>query len=362
MITTTQPEAEVQPASLSLLAAERLGKDYVGEVKEPEELQEETQELEQNEVEEIIEDSEEAISAEPEESDKEVSEEETEDTEDNTISSFSELVESQSWDPEWVKGLELDVKINGESGKAKLEDLINSYQIQEAAEGRLSEAKEKSQALHQEIAQKQEKLNEQFSVVAEILNGEKQSLDSEEAALDSGNLDKIDPADYSAKKLKLQQRRGQLDQKIQKAASKFQENVQANEQQQQEFMRNHLAQEQVELVKAIPAWTNPDVAKKEGAEVFQYLVSIGVPESDAGNILDHRQVVLARKAMLFDKSQSKTDVAKKKVTRIPKVLKPGATRSPERANQEKINQSKNRLQQSGSIEDALAILRAGKNP
>lgn len=356
MSTTTQPEAEAQPTSLSLLAAKRFGNEFKGEVK--------TQEVQEEVLDEIIEDSEEAIPAEAEDSGMEAEEAEveteaegSEESEETPISSFSELVESQGWDPEWAKGLHLDVKINGEAGKAKLEDLINSYQIQGATEARLNEAKEKTQSLNQ----RQEELNEKFAVAAEILSDEKQTLDAEEAQLDSGNLDKVDPAEYSAKKLKLQQRRGKLDQKIQKATRAYQDTIQKNEAERNQSLQAHLAQEQTRLVEAIPEWSKPGVAEKEGAEIFQYLVKQGVPAEEASNIYDHRQVVMARKAMLYDQSRTKTDVAKKKVATIPKVLKPGASRSPEKANQSKIADAKNRLKRSGSIEDALAAMKAAKN-
>ena len=329
MTTETQPQAEVK--TTSMLAQEVFGGDYFGEVTEPEV---------QEEVSEVPEEA--APQAESEDVTDEVeieagAEQDTDSEEEaTTISSFSELIESQDWDKDWADSLELDVKINGEPGKAKLLDLVNSYQTQTAAEQRLTEAKEKAKEITNELAAEREKLTEQSAVVASLLSEEKEAINAEFQALESGNLANVDPADYAAKRLKLQDKQVKLQQKIEKAANAYHASIATNQAEAEENLKAYKEQEHASLLEAIPDWKNPDTMKAEGGELFTYLTESGIPAEEAGNILDHKVIVLARKAMLYDKVQSKAEPAKKKLKLIPKTLKPGAASSTVNVNQNEI--------------------------
>ena len=86
--------------------------------------------------------------------------------------------------------------------------------------------------------------------------------------------------------------------------------------------------------------------------------SQGFSEQDALGLIDHRAILIARKAMLYDESQVKTKAMKKKLVKVPKILKSGTTKSQDQVDQEKLAQVKKRLRETGSIDDAFKVLQA----
>lgn len=77
---------------------------------------------------------------------------------------------------------------------------------------------------------------------------------------------------------------------------------------------------------AIPEWKDQARANAEMTELRQFLAQAGFGEQEIASVADHRQVTLARKAMLYDKlvAQGKQKVA----TAPPPTAKPGSTAKP----------------------------------
>lgn len=95
----------------------------------------------------------------------------------------------------------------------------------------------------------------------------------------------------------------------------------AAEQQAQRLQREAQAMKQ-----AIPEWRDQARANAEMAELKQFLANTGFGEHEIASVADHRQVAIARKAMLYDKlvAQGKQKVA----TAPPPTAKPGSTAKP----------------------------------
>jgi DNA repair exonuclease SbcCD ATPase subunit len=95
----------------------------------------------------------------------------------------------------------------------------------------------------------------------------------------------------------------------------------AAEQQAQRLQREAQAMRQ-----AIPEWKDQARANAEMTELKQFLAHAGFGEQEIASVADHRQVTLARKAMLYDKlvAQGKQKVA----TAPPPTAKPGSTAKP----------------------------------
>lgn len=343
--------------NMSLLAKEAFGNQYHGEESEEQETSEETEE--EVETEETVDDE--------TGSDTEFDEEETDDTEseevaeteeeEGTISNFSELVEHQQWDPEWAKTLTVPVKVDGQEAEATIDDLVNSYQIQEAAEHRLDKVKEVARAQYQELESQKHALQEQFAIAADLIKQSEQVLDRDAASLDE-RMRKEDPAEYAARKEELRERREALDQMKREAGQKFNQQLQSHAQQTQQQTIQHLQQEHQVLVSKIPDWKDQKRADAEKGKLANYLVHEGFSEQDVMGVSDHRLILLARKAMLYDQGQGKRKTAEKKVAKAPKTLKSGATKPKEKIEREKVTKLQGRLRKSGSIEDAYALLKA----
>jgi hypothetical protein len=179
-----------------------------------------------------------------------------------------------------------------------------------------------------------------------------------ESGINWDELRRQDPAEWTAKRAEFAQRREEIQRLKTDAVGSYQSTITQSQQEAQEQQRQYLQEQAQLLVEKLPEWKNPETAKTEKTAVAEYLYNQGFAQEDIAAASDHRMIVLARKAMLYDKGHDKAEVTKLKVTKIPKVLKPGTPKSSDQVASEKAVQAKSRLKQSGSLEDALAALRS----
>jgi hypothetical protein len=346
----TTPTIEQSPAaqapSLSMLASRYFGSEYKGEVKQPEPA---APAQEAATTEEVVTD--------PVQEPEVPAVTEAPTTEEVPISSISQLAEKFELDPDWLETVEVDVKINGQEGKAKLADLKKSYQITQAAEQRLAEAKELKRIETQALAQKRDLLNAEYGKVASLIENAEKLFTQEYQHTDWNKLRTDDPAEFSARKAEYDERKKAIDQLKAGALQQYQASMAANKQEMESQRQAYLAEEAQKLREALPEWKDEAVQKAESQEIAQYLASHGFTKEEIASASDHRSILMARKAMLYDKGQNKTELAKKKVLTIPKVMKPGTTKPPEQAKHAQIEAARAKLRQTGKLEDALALKR-----
>jgi hypothetical protein len=354
---TPTTEETKQPNKYALLAAEQYGSNYHGEVPEQEDVEEpEEVETEVEEVEEV-----EAEADEPEQQAEEAdNEEEIDEPEEVPIGSIQELIETNEYDPEWFNSLKVPVKVNGEQSEVTLADLQKSYQITEAAEKRLEEAKTKAKTLTTEMAEKSEAVAQQLTVTATLIEEAQNNLIADENAIDWAALRRDDPAEFSAKKDEFRERRAKIEATKNKARQEYTKLVEQQSQEQEKAHQERLKQESELLVQKLPEWSDPEKAKAEKTALAEYLANQGFSSEEISGLTDHRFVLQARKAMLFDSKQQGTKAAAKKVAKIPKVMKPGAPKSPEQTNSQKLAKLKAKAERTGSLDDAFAYRQALK--
>ena len=111
-----------------------------------------------------------------------------------------------------------------------------------------------------------------------------------------------------------------------------------------------LAKESALILDAIPEWNNNDKAQEEWKELAVYLGGFDIDISTKTN---HKDILLARKAMLFDKIQSEK-IEDKKVNTPPMSTKPNATQDKPKA---KDNKARDRLKKTGHVRDAQAAFK-----
>jgi len=212
------PTTEIEPKkNWSLLASEEFGSGFHGEVEEPEPAPEveapETTETEQvEEVEEVDQESQ---------------------VEEVPISSIEQLIEANEYDPEWFEGLKIPVKVNGEVSEATLADLRKSYQIQQAAEDRLAEAKEKSRAANQALEARQSEINAGLNVLATLIQEAETRLQKDYSKVNWDKLREDDPAEWSAKQKEMESQYANIQRLKNSAIQQYQVNSQNLTQEQQ---------------------------------------------------------------------------------------------------------------------------------
>lgn len=353
---TTEPQTAPEAAPkrpLSLLASEAFGRDFVGEVKREERTPEAPAEP--------VGEREPLVPAEGTPEGEQVTTEPPEEpgeAEEQEISSFSELIQHYELDPEWANTLRVAVKVDGEAAEATLKDLVDGYQMRQAAEKRLEEAKSKAKTITEESAKKAVELDVQFSVAAKLIERAEGLLQDDTSGVDWAKLRQNDPAEYAAKREEIKERRERIQAMKQEAVESYQTGIATQKQESEAALQQRLQAESAKLLEALPDWQDVDKAKAGKAKLAEYLLGQGFAREDVLGASDHRLILMAEKARLYDAMKSSSDAAKKKVARVPKVMKPGTPKPQDQLGKEKIRKLEERARKSGSLDDALALLQA----
>lgn len=250
------------------------------------------------------------------------------------ISTAQELVEHQEWDQDWFYGLKVPIKVDGESSEATIAEMQASFQTQQAAEHRLSEAKAKVTEANEAISQRVQTMNTGFGVVAGLLQVAEQLIVGETSEADLKQLEATDPTQYLIEKNRLEERQGAVNQLKQQLATAYLQSTETLGQQQQQDQVADVEAEFQALKSKLPAATREDDwnwdEKGEAYErVVSYMVDNDLPEELVRDERNHMLLVFAEKARLYDEMQAKVGVTEKRLTTVPKVLKPGANQSTE---------------------------------
>ena len=355
----TGERAPVETRNLSALAAQQFGHAFKGEVPiaPPEEETPEEVETPPEKVEEVAEG--ETPPEAQETGEEETPPEETQESEEGEpVSTLDELRDHYQWDPEWLNGVKVPVKVDGKSSTATLGEVIASYQMGEAAENRLNQAKERAQTIIQEAQQKQTDLDTQFAIAANLIQKVESQIDSEVQAIDLEGLRDTDPGEYAARIADIEKRKQNLNQMKEDARLELDKSVESGKEELAKKVKAYIQGESQALLKANPTWQDPQVFETELGKIRQYIVKQGFSDQEAANTLDHRILLTAEKAMRWDELQAQEPAAKKKLKTVPKVLRPGAPKSTEQVSREKVRQAQDKLRKSGSFDDGMALLRA----
>jgi hypothetical protein len=200
------------------------------------------------------------------------------------------------------------VKINGEEKQVTRDELIANYQKEQAAAKRFEEAAQ--------IRKEAETQREQYTQHQQLLSKAVERLESQiqlfanEGQPDWQDLLENNPHEYLKQQEIFKQRQTAMYEAQQ--AKAYLQQQQAQEQQQQ--LQQHLAKESERLVNdLIPEWKNPEVRQKDEQELISYLRDTGYSDQDLINLNHSRadNIVLARKAMLYDRALKKANSLKK---------------------------------------------------
>jgi hypothetical protein len=99
---------------------------------------------------------------------------------------------------------------------------------------------------------------------------------------------------------------------------------QLSQQEQAQFMQQKLQHEQEALLAAIPDWKDAKKAQAEKALLVEFGQKIGFTPDELKSVVDHRAVLMLRKAALYDQMMSKRGNIKPVTNNGPRPAKPGA--------------------------------------
>ena len=217
----------------------------------------------------------------------------------------------------------------------------------------------------QELAEQRKALEAQYSEIereraqyAQMLPALQQRLEQKEQEPDWETLYDTDPT--MAAKAERQWRKQQEERQAQIAAVQAeQQRVQALQQEKmQQMQEQYVTQQREMLPEVIPEWRDSKVAAQEATQIRDFLLGEGFTEQDIGGLTNATLVKLARKAMLYDRGETRVTAAKAKPKKArAKTLKSGTKASQPRPKSDAQKAIQN-AKQSGRVQDAAQAIKA----
>ena len=129
-------------------------------------------------------------------------------------------------------------------------------------------------------------------------------------------------------------------------------------QKREQMQQSYLEQQRHILPDIIPEWRDKKVAATEATQIRDFLLGEGFSEQDVSGMSNATLVKLARKAMLYDRGETRANEVKAKPKKPrAKILKSGSRASqPKRTSA--AQEAQNRARKTGRVNDAAAAIKA----
>jgi hypothetical protein len=247
------------------------------------------------------------------------------------------------------------VKINGEERAVNLRELIAGYQKGEDYSRKTAEVAEQRKAIDAERAAYQQQRERIASELEPLVPRLAAQIENDQAAIQKA----YEQGDYQ-EAVRLQYLSQTRQAELTKAQAAQQQIAQEKQREQyQEHVRFVEEQEKI-LLEAKPAWAkDPEKGKRELTNIRDYLKSLGVPPQNVDRMHEAVPLLLAEKAMLWDKLQKDTKPkALQEVKAKPKFQAPGAAKPTQDPQQQAVRANFNRLRKTGDVRDAAKVFKA----
>jgi hypothetical protein len=235
------------------------------------------------------------------------------------------------------------VKVDGKEVEVTLDELQKGYsrtQDYTRKTQQIAEARKQTDAELQAVRAEREQYAQLLSAL------ESQVQQAAQPNIDWDRLYNEDPIEW------VRQREVMRDNQDRAAAiqSEQQRLNQLSQQEQAQFMQQKLQHEQEALLAAIPDWKDAKKAQAEKALLMEFGQKIGFTPSELKNVVDHRAVLMLRKAALYDQMMSKRGNIKPVTNNGPRPAKPGAAGRV--SNSTEAVRAQQRVAKTGRVDDA----------
>lgn len=258
--------------------------------------------------------------------------------------------EGESEEPE-IEYLELVV--NGEQVKKSKAEVLELAQKGEDYTRKTQQLAEERRALQAQMraAQQQQQMQ---SAVANLVA---------EAKAVEGQLAQYKDIDWNAlvdadpvQAMKLDRQYRELQVYYQGKVNDINQTSQQVQSQQAQMKQEMLVREHQAMLQSIPDWADKTKFDSEVADIRGFLANTGFNADEIGSLVDHRHVIVARKAMLYDKLMAGKPAVTKKVAEAPKPVKSTAPQTTK--SKEAYTKTRQELRKTGRTEYAERAIEA----
>jgi hypothetical protein len=235
------------------------------------------------------------------------------------------------------------VKVDGKEVEVTLDELQKGYsrtQDYTRKTQQIAEVRKTTEAELQAVRAEREQYAQLLSAL------ESQVQQAAQPNIDWDRLYQEDPIEW------VRQREVMRENQEKSAAiqSEQQRLAQLSQQEQAQFMQQRLQQEQEALLAAIPDWKDAKKAQAEKALLVEFGQKIGFTPDELKSVVDHRAVLMLRKAALYDQMMSKRGNIKPVTNNGPRPAKPGAAGRV--SNTTEAVRAQQRVAKTGRVDDA----------
>lgn len=167
-------------------------------------------------------------------------------------------------------------------------------------------------------------LTQQLESAEALTEAARDKLLAQNSSIDWDKLRVTDPAEFAAKRQEMGEQYRQVDLFLQQIQAQKSQQSEELQKQEQERFSQYVADQGRQLMEKFPEWQDPKVRVAEQKDIKMYLASKGFTPEEMSNIVDARHIEVLKDALQAKKTTGKVNVAKKKVAKVPKVVKPGA--------------------------------------
>jgi hypothetical protein len=235
------------------------------------------------------------------------------------------------------------VKVDGKEVEVTLDELQKGYsrtQDYTRKTQQIAEVRKQTEAELQEVRAERE----QYAQLLGALQAQVQQ--AAQPQVDWDRLYQEDPIEWVRQREMVRENQ----EKAAAIQSEQQRLAQLSQQEQAQQRQALFQQEQEALIAAIPEWKDSKKAQAEKAMLVQFGQKVGFTPDELKNVIDHRAVVMLRKAALYDQMMSKRGQIKPVTNNGPRPAKPGAAGRVS-SNTEAMR-AQQRLAKTGRVDDA----------
>jgi len=238
------------------------------------------------------------------------------------------------------------VKVDGKEEQRTLDQLKQGYAGQSAIGRGLQENAQVRKQLEQEKALFQQQQQQFLQLHQQAQNGGLQA-----PTPPTRELFESDPIGYMEEKLKYDEAKAQYDQNMFQLQNVQKQRMQA----QQEAHQTYLAEQAQVLTQYIPEIADPEKGEAIKNALVDTGVSYGFTAEEMQNVTDARYVRALNDARKYRELVAKRKSAQSKGEKARPVVKPGAKKRVD-SNAATRKKAQQRLQKTGSINDALSLI------
>ena len=269
--------------------------------------------------------------------------------------SESDLDDEDDDDGDQYGSLDLSTTIEVDGEEITIEELRSGHLRQKDYTRKTQELAEHRKA----VEAKDQEMDRERAEYAQLLPALAERIQQE--AKQEPDWDTLYDADpVMAAKAERQWRKEQEERvaQLQAVQAEQQRMQQIEAQKREQMQQSYLEQQRQILPDIIPEWRDSKVAATEATQIRDFLLGEGFSEQDVSGMSNATLVKLARKAMLYDRGETRANEVKAK----PKKPRTKTLKSGSRASQPKrtsaAQEAQNRARKTGRVNDAAAAIKA----